>query len=103
MGTAAELKDVLMPSSLPSASEAKIWGHLNSENEKLASVIDAVGELSRQVNSPQTGRPMGISAGGERQLVTRDGSSDGLERGAILGMILPKPMTLPKPVLTNKP
>lgn len=96
--TAAELKGVLLHDALPSASEAKIWGHLKSENEKLASVIDAVGELSRQVHSPRSGKPIGIATGGDSQLVTpvlgvrsvEDGPSVGLAGCAMLGMALPK-------------
>jgi len=48
-----ELKGALLQDHKPPVAEAKLWGHLQSENEKLASVIDAVSELGRHVRSPQ--------------------------------------------------
>merc|ERR1712187_375841 len=47
-----ELKGALLKDHKPPVAEAKLWGHLQSENEKLASVIDAVSELGRHVRSP---------------------------------------------------
>merc|ERR1712187_931892 len=59
-----ELKGALLKDHKPPVTEAKLWGHLHSENEKLASVIDAVGELGRHVRSPrQTGAAVSGSGG----------------------------------------
>jgi len=56
------LKSVLLKDEKLPASEAKLWGHLQSENEKLASVIDAVGELSRELRSPLSARGGGSAS-----------------------------------------
>merc|ERR1712060_718773 len=42
------------------ADEASILGHLHCENEKLVSVIDAVGELSRRMHDPAS---VGVDGG----------------------------------------
>jgi len=49
-----ELKSALMVKEPKApAAEAKLRDHLHSENEKLASVIDAIGELGRHIRSPK--------------------------------------------------
>merc|ERR1712187_768970 len=58
-----ELKGALLKDHKPPVAEAKLWGHLQSENEKLASVIDAVSELGRHVRSP---RPTGEADSGSQ-------------------------------------
>merc|ERR1712187_247888 len=59
-----ELKGALLKDHKPPVAEAKLWGHLQSENETLASVIDAVSELGRHVRSPRPTGVADIGAGG---------------------------------------
>lgn len=54
----AELRGALLPDWQPAPAEAPIWDHLQNENEKLVSVIDAVDELSRQLRASRGGLSM---------------------------------------------
>merc|ERR1711879_430713 len=49
-----ELRSALLPDKKPPEAEPRLWSRLQTENEKLVSVIDEIGELGRQIRTPST-------------------------------------------------
>eukprot|EP00928_Gymnodinium_smaydae_P014454 TRINITY_DN15292_c0_g1_i1.p1 TRINITY_DN15292_c0_g1~~TRINITY_DN15292_c0_g1_i1.p1 ORF type:complete len:404 (+),score=106.66 TRINITY_DN15292_c0_g1_i1:162-1214(+) len=88
-----EVKDKKAP-----AAEARLWGRLRDENEKLASVIDAVGELGQQLRAPpkveNIGSGRGSKDGGASHPHGAGGSRSAraaVQYASLLGVPRPKP------------
>lgn len=100
-----ELRSALLRGQRPPAAEAKLWNHLQSENEKLVSVIDAVGELGRQLRTPPS-QPSGPTAAIKALAAPRPrprGPPRQPLAASILGLQAPRPLPAYASVLSCRP